>query len=312
MAKAYESAKLKNPNYTPVRKTTQTTNPDKKQREEFPAVNSLGVEGEDHINTHFQSDSELGRALSTYGSYPFNHPEYGRFRTVHGFMCWLGNPNQPDSYRNMPAYAVEKHRLSSASVPVKNYRFKLMEATWLKIQVHPEIGRKLAESNLRLDHYYLNHLSPGSGNNKKRIRIRPDTAPVVIRAFEEIRKALIENRSPCFDFLLHESERAAYLKNLRRECENLVVTLTPRQESELNEKDPNAKPTKNFSPSQKKYRKKYFENQRKKRDMTLVQAEDGSMEHRPVAEASEPVGLPVGEPSTPETKPEGSPEPTND
>lgn len=310
MAKAYETAKLKNPNYAPARKPVQVKEPTKK-REELPAVNSLGAEGEDHINTHFQSDNDLGRALSTYGSYPFNHPEYGRFRTVHGFMCWLGNPNQPDNYRNMPAYDVENHRLASASIPIKNYRFTLMQATWMKIQAHPEIGRMLVDSKLRLDHYYLKYLTPGPGNNKKRIRIRPDTAPIMIRAFEEIRTALIENRAPRFDFLLHESERAAYRKNLSRECENLVVALTPRQEEKLAESTTEVKAGKKFSPSQKKYRKKYFENKKKDREKALVQAEDGSMEHRPVPDPSTPVDLPTNDAMPADSKTEGTPEGTS-
>ena len=252
-AKAYETARLKNPQYELSRKPAQNKAIVKK-RAELPAVNNLGVEGVDHINTHYHSDTELGRALCAYGSYPFNHPEYGRFRTVHGLMCWLGNPNQPDSYRNMSALAVENHRTRSSTIPVKNYRFTLMQATWMKIQAHPEIGRMLVESTLPLEHYYLKHLVPGE--NTKRIRIRPDTGPILIRAFEEIRKALKENRQPLFDFLLHESERAAYRKSLTRECENLVVALTPRQEEDTGETSTKPNGVKKFSPSQKKYRKK--------------------------------------------------------
>lgn len=60
---------------------------------ELLVVNNFGVEGVDYINIYYYLDIELGCVLCVYGSYFFNYFEYGCFRIVYGFMCWLGNFN---------------------------------------------------------------------------------------------------------------------------------------------------------------------------------------------------------------------------
>lgn len=167
---------------------------------QLPAVNRLGEDGKDHINTHHRATTDLGNALSPYGDYPFMHPEYGQFRTVHGILAWLRNPAQPDNIRTMSGHDVEKVRIHPADeVELVDYSFIYMDCTWLKIQTYPELAKAFKESTLPFDLYYFSITDP---ENNKSIRVRGPTAVWVIRGLNELRNALKEDREPNLDFLL--------------------------------------------------------------------------------------------------------------
>lgn len=164
--------------------------------QKLKAVNNLIGDGEDHINTHHQGTTDLGKALSMYGDYEFTHSRYGRFRTVYGLMAWLGHVDQPDQYRTMAAQAVHVNRQPrSQDQYIHNYHLTIVDATWQKICAYPELKKALIESTLPFDYYYHNVLKEGS------VRIRNISSPWLIAGFEELRLAAKEGREPNLEFI---------------------------------------------------------------------------------------------------------------
>lgn len=297
IATAFETAKIKNPNHALYRPAPPAAKPAfkpfYKPRTDLPAVNELGNDGVDHINTYYHAETELGIALSVYGDYPFNHPEFGRFRTVHGFICWLSHPNQPDEYRNMTATDAQMLRKVSPSILVPRYRYVLIEATMFKILAHPNLKEMLMGCELPLDHYYRQTTVAN-----KSIRVRPDNAYWMIRGLTELRNSLIENRKPRLDFLLNEADRAVHRKKLSRESETLDPVFVPKQQVVApvveEEKTEEKKPGKHRSPSAKRHHKKWKEEKARRRAAqklgeivagvteTVLQQVNGEMIHKEV------------------------------
>lgn len=166
----------------------------------LPAVKNWEGDGVDHINTHHHADTELGKALSMYGDYEFNHNKYGRFRTIHGLVSWLANPNQPDEYRTMTAFKVQQIRQSKVQDQyIPDFHHLIVDATWQKIKAYPELKKVLAESTLPFDYYYYNFVQ--GENGKDRVRIRNNSSRWLIAGFEELRKAAREDREPDLSFI---------------------------------------------------------------------------------------------------------------
>lgn len=319
LATAFETAKSKNPHHAPYRTAPAVKpafKPYYKPRAELPAVKDLIGDGVDHINTHYQAETELGIALSVYGDYPFNHPEFGRFRTVHGFMCWLSHPNQPDKYRNMTATDAEMLRKVSPSIHVPRYRYVMIEATMFKILAHPNLTAMFTECELRLDHYYRQTLV-----SNKSIRVRPDNADWMIRGLTELRNALIEGRKPRIDFLLNEADRAVHRKKLSRESETLEAVFVPPQQPVVAEPQEEKKPGKHLSPSAKRNKQKWKESKARRQaaqtsnesttptELVLERNESGEVIHKEVpVESTTSISV---ETTTPETSSE-APAETND
>lgn len=234
-------------------------------------VNNLGDDGHDHINVHFQAVTAVGRGLSVYGDFPFTHPKYGRFRTVHGLMCWLGHPNQPDSFRNMEGWEVERQRINSSKEYIHQYRFVLIDSTYQKIMQNPDLLKMVKDcADIPFDHYYM---QTTSRQPIHRIRVRTDSYSWIIRGLTEVRKAILENRIPRLDFLLHPSDRAEYLENLAQEAARLENVFNEPQEVKATDDN-----------KDKKFKK------HKKRFKTDKTTTDTPVDHQPTAEAiAEPI-----------------------
>lgn len=175
----------------------------------LPAVKNWVSDGEDHINTHHHANTELGKALSMYGDYEFNHSKYGRFRTVHGLISWLADPNQPDEYRKMTAFMVQQNRQARVNDQyIPDFHHLIVDATWQKVKAYPELYKVLAESTLPFDYYYYNFVRNESGKDK--VRIRNNSSRWLIAGFEELRKAARENREPNLSFIDKRPEDGSF------------------------------------------------------------------------------------------------------
>lgn len=157
-------------------------------------IDKIGKDGIDHINIWEKGSTDLGIALSHMADLPFSHETYGRFRSVEGFWHYIRSVTRDDRTRVMAGFKAKKFGDSLESHRVDNFKEIIMDANWQKINQYPPIVEFLKASTLPLDHYYLYNLDPN-------IRVRPYSAFWMIAGFEEIRKAIKEDRKPKFDFL---------------------------------------------------------------------------------------------------------------
>lgn len=165
------------------------------------AVNSLKADGVDHINVHHHGETTLGRALSVYGDYEFTHNVYGKFRTIHGLMSYLGHSTQPDEFRTLDGFGVQKARRKFGSNTfVQEYKWIAMDATWQKVKAYPGMAKELYESTQPFDYYFMQTVNY---DTKETIRVRmSDTYEWMELGLTELRNALREGREPDLVFLM--------------------------------------------------------------------------------------------------------------
>ncbi len=178
---------------------------------------NIGVDGVDHINISDPGGvTELGKFLAHNADTPITHPLLGKFASVESLWHWVKSESRSDAYRTLfgkklrtalkqdQAMAEDLRRRGM----VKNFRSIICDANWLKIQQYPALGEELMATELPLDIYYVSNASE---------RNRPVFASWVVRGFEEIRRALKEDREPDFTWALdHQDEPDVYVDELQR------------------------------------------------------------------------------------------------
>jgi hypothetical protein len=60
------------------------------------------------INAASKGKTKLGKALSNFAHYPFNHPKHGHFESMEGYWYWLMLDQQYDELRLMYGYDAKK------------------------------------------------------------------------------------------------------------------------------------------------------------------------------------------------------------
>jgi hypothetical protein len=145
-------------------------------------------DGIDHINIWFKARTELGRELSHFYYMPFKHPYYGPFNCMEGFWYYIKSVQRDDSLRTLSGYQAKEHGRTLTRRWVDNFKAIIIEANYHKIIQNEDLERKVIESTLPFDHYYLY----GDGN----IIIRPKGNEWLVEGFEEIRTMIKEGRAP--------------------------------------------------------------------------------------------------------------------
>lgn len=178
----------------------------------LPSVMEIGVDGESHINIWNWSKITLGAAMSQFSPLDFSHPTFKNFASVESYWAWLVSANHDDRLRSLigrELFALNK-TLKKTHVP--NLHAMVLHACWLKTKKHHELGKLLKESDLPFDCYYVQR-------DGARLRIRPPYAIWTVHGWEEIRRAIKENREPDFEFLREVGEKgddfhAPFIKKL--------------------------------------------------------------------------------------------------
>lgn len=163
----------------------------------LPNLTSIGVDGVDHININAQGQSELGQFLGlTCTMVPVTHPSLGRFNSVHGFWNWVLSENHDDRFRTV-SIKVMKGMLSAGKQAgekrlenVANFIPAILDMCYRRILGAEALKNAVIESVLPFDFHYS---FPGS------VVKRTEYASWVVMGHEEIRRALKEDRAPCFD-----------------------------------------------------------------------------------------------------------------
>lgn len=159
------------------------------------SIFSIGEDGVNHINMSDEGQTELGRMLAHTSRLPFTHSHYGHFNTMNNFWYYIRSVERDDRLRSFYGKRLKTFlKTNTTHCRIPNFRVIIMDANWQRVQQHPLLATALKDSGLPLDCWYRYRRENG-------LRLRPNFAFWLIAGFEEIRKALKENREPDFDFL---------------------------------------------------------------------------------------------------------------
>lgn len=163
----------------------------------FPVLNNIGKDGVHHIN--ISSDvgiTTLGQALSFSSSMLFVSEEHGEFDSIDTFGYWLRSADRDPDFQLRDAKTARIQAKDMTTQLVDNFRIQLAIAAVEKIIQYPQMKEELkASGEIALDMYYLQDIEG------VKTRVRPVGANWIVPLYLEIRKALIQDRVPEFDFL---------------------------------------------------------------------------------------------------------------
>lgn len=161
----------------------------------LPCADTVGSDGVDHINIYSKAKTDLGLALALSCPLSFRHSVFGKFKSVESFWFYLRTTERDDRIRTMSGGSLRKFAGKLKQQRVVNFCAIFMDANWQKVKQFPEIENEMRDSVLPFEMYYTYRRVNG-------VRIRPTYAHWMISGFEEIRKALKENREPDFRWLM--------------------------------------------------------------------------------------------------------------
>lgn len=115
-------------------------------------------DGITHINAASKGKTKLGKALSNFAHYPFEHPKHGHFESVEGYWYWLLTNQQFDELRTVSGYPAKQ--LGDSLIEGKNFiidesSFKedILEGLRCKLRQNRALLNMLVDSHLPLTHY---------------------------------------------------------------------------------------------------------------------------------------------------------------
>ena len=160
----------------------------------LPHLNNIGEDGIDHININPLAATDLGRALDAGADMPFTHSKLGSFKCMEALACWLRSPNPSPRLRTAVGQAAIAALRPTNSGEIPDFKYIYADATWEKINAYPGLIAEIKESELHFDNYYVDARRGGQTS-------RRTASDWTVAMFEEIRKALKEDRAPDFEFL---------------------------------------------------------------------------------------------------------------
>lgn len=186
-----------------------------------PRPSPMNWEGDgiDHINIWGQAETDLGKLLAHGAKVSFKHSIFGRFSCLESFWHWVRSEEHDDRIRTMTGKSLQDFVTLLTRKNVVNFRAIIMDANYQKVKQYPEILQAMVESTLPFDCYYVY-------KREADIPIRTNFASWVIDGFEEIRKALKENREPDFSALRdnqNDSLYAALLAGMKKHDSSKAV-----------------------------------------------------------------------------------------
>ena len=167
-------------------------------------ASSWEADGVDHINISRYGKTPLGKMLDMDHIRNFEHPLLGPFKTMNSLWFFL-RARQPNDHirvlNNPELRGFVFNSCGGVKSGVPNFRAVVMHAAYLRIKAFKDITRLMIESELPFDSYKT--LQSG-------IRVRFEHTLWVVNAFEEIRKALKEDREPNFAHLMDRDAQDIY------------------------------------------------------------------------------------------------------
>lgn len=153
-------------------------------------------DGIDHINVHFNhSKTNLGRMLSMYYVARFEHPYFGPFKCMEGFVLYLKTGCQDDTFRTLTGVQAKSHyrkQLDTGQLQsheIRNLGHLMLTAYYTRLVQHPVTATLFKESTLPFDSYYL------FGEGKLPIR-PPAESGLLIHTLMTLRELMKQDKAP--------------------------------------------------------------------------------------------------------------------
>lgn len=140
------------------------------------------LDGVTHINIDKKGRTELGQMLTHMARSQFDHPEFGPFQSVEGFIGYIRSGGKDDQFHYVHGMNARYRAKNQDSDFIHGFREIVMEANYLKIVQNPSLLKAFKESVLPFDHYYL---LPNNGR-----AVQPRNAMWIIPGFEELRRLI--------------------------------------------------------------------------------------------------------------------------
>lgn len=152
------------------------------------AVTDWRGDGIDHVNISTSGKTAIGQFLAHNSDNAVVSPIFGRFPNVRALWMWLLSPDRDDRYRTRGHNGSRGQNGPRRQVP--NFRAIILSTDWNKLKQYPAAAEALRTSTMPLDTYFYD---TESTINMPR---RPTTFYWLVSGWEELRRALREEREP--------------------------------------------------------------------------------------------------------------------
>jgi hypothetical protein len=140
------------------------------------------LDGVTHINIDKKGHTELGQMLTHMARSQFDHPEFGPFQSVEGFIGFIRSGAKDDQFHYVHGMNARYRAKNQDSDFIRGFREIVMEANYLKIVQNESLLKAFRDSTLPFDHYYC------LANNGR--PVQPRNAQWIIPGFEELRRLI--------------------------------------------------------------------------------------------------------------------------
>jgi hypothetical protein len=183
------------PGEKPAEKSMTAVIETKDQQVEVPTHPLVLEDGVKHINIDTYAKTELGRMLVHKFPAKFEHPTFGRFRSIEGFWGFIRTGAREDRWRYLSGMPAKRETRNLDKRWIKNFHQIIMEANFYKVSQNDEIKKLMLASTLPFDHYYI-FRSEKMTDNDPGLPTRPQIATWLCAGFEEIRTLLRAGKQP--------------------------------------------------------------------------------------------------------------------
>lgn len=158
------------------------------------------TDGVEHINISITGKTELGRLLSLENEQKFVHPILGPFKSVTNYWSYLKSNSHNSALRFMRPEVCLSTIKNNKDIRenVENFKALIVRGCYYKITSSNKLRQMVEESTLPFQMYYIKvekELNNGK-EIKYEVKVPHKYSYWLINGFNEIRKALKENREP--------------------------------------------------------------------------------------------------------------------
>ncbi|BDD79564.1 hypothetical protein [Burkholderia phage FLC9] len=179
----------------PAEKSMNTVIESNDQQVHVPVHPLVLEDGVKHINIDTYAKTDLGKMLVHKYPAPFEHPKFGRFRSVEGFWGYIRTGAREDRWRYLSGMPAKRETRNLDKRWIKNFHQIIMEANFHKVNQNEDIKKLMLASTLPFDHYYI-FRSEQMKPDDPGLPTRPQIASWLCEGFEDIRRLLREGKQP--------------------------------------------------------------------------------------------------------------------
>jgi len=123
-------------------------------------MSHVSDDGVSHINIYSHGKTELGRALSHFSHYGFNHPHYGHFASLEAFWYYVRSGCKHEELKDLVGLTAKRVGRTFARVERSDFLRLIHDAAKMKIEQNPRLLKLTIKSHLPFEHYYVDRQGP--------------------------------------------------------------------------------------------------------------------------------------------------------